>query len=101
MLIEHRTYTTRTEHTKAFVARYRDEGLPIQIPIFGAPLAFLQTEVGPIEDVILIWRFADFPDRQDKRARLAALPEWGAFLRAAAPMVRAHRSRLMTPAGEV
>jgi len=96
MLIEHRTYTTRTEATHAFVTAYRDEGLPLQLPIFGAPLAFLTTEVGPLEQVLLIWRFADFADRKAKRVAIAALPEWTAFLGRAAPMVRHHESRLMT-----
>ncbi len=96
MLIEHRIYTTRTEATRAFVNAYRDEGLPVQMPIFGAPLAFFTTEVGPLEQVLLIWTFTDFADRKAKRAALSAVPEWTAFLGRAAPMVHHHESRLMT-----
>lgn len=96
MLIEHRTYTTRTEATRIFVTAYRDEGLPLQIPLFGAPLAFLTTEVGPLEQVVLIWQFDDFTDRLAKRAALAKIPEWTAFLGRVAPMVRHHESRLMS-----
>ena len=97
MLIEHRIYVTRTELTKIFVQRYRDVGMPIQQAIFGVPLAFLTTEIGPIEQVILIWRFDDFEDRVRKRSTLEADPAWLAFLKEVAPMVTAHESRLMRP----
>ena len=97
MLIEHRVYTTLTESTKAFVQLYRDERLPIQEPVLGDLIGMFTTEVGALEQVFVIWRYADFADRQARRAKLAQIPEWGAFLQKAAPMVRHHENRLLNP----
>ena len=97
MLIEHRTYTTRTEHMRAFAERYVAEGLPIQRPVLGDLMGMFSTEVGPQEQVILIWRYLDFADRAARRARLHEIPEWKAFVRSTAHMVVAHENRLLNP----
>lgn len=97
MLIEHRIYTTHTEFTKPFIALYRDEGLPIQRPVIDDFLGMFATEVGVQEQVVVMWRYASFEDRRARRSRLAEIPEWGEFLRKAAPMVLTHENRLLTP----
>lgn len=98
MIVEMRMYTTHTGMTGEFVALYKDEGLPIQEAVQGKPMAVYTHEVGPLEQVILLWRFESLADRQARRAKLRELPEWKTFLAKAAPLVASHENRILNPA---
>lgn len=95
MLIEHRIYTTKTEFAHEFPRRYLAEGIPIQRPVLGDLVAFLVPEVGPQEELVVIWRYKDFNDRTARRKQLSEIPDWRAFVASTAPMVLRHENRLM------
>ncbi|MCZ7562725.1 MAG: NIPSNAP family protein [Burkholderiales bacterium] len=98
MIVELRLYNTVTGRTREFVDAYKAEGLPIQQPVQGNLLGFYVHEFGPMEQVMMLWGYADLADRERRRSELDAMPAWRDFLRKVAPMVRAHESRLLVPA---
>lgn len=97
MIVEMRIYTIYVGQAPAFVRLYETDGLPVQMPVCGAPLGMYQTEFGPMSQVILLWGYADHADRDARRAELMGKPEWMAFLKAAAPLVQGEESRLLLP----
>jgi hypothetical protein len=98
VIVEMRIYTTYVGKAGAFVALYREKGLPIQEPIQGKLLGLYQTEFGPMNQVILLWEYPDHAARDARRVELAKAPGWMDFLREAAPMVQSEESRLLLPA---
>ncbi len=97
MIVEMRIYTIYVGKAPEFVRLYEQDGLPLQIPICGAPVGMYQTEFGPMSQVILQWRYDSHSDRDTRRARLMAEPGWMAFLQAAGPLVQNEESRLLLP----
>lgn len=97
MIVEMRIYTCYVGKAGAYAKLYREKGLPIQEPIQGNLLGMYQTELGPMNEVILLWGYDSEEQRRDRRAQLADAPGWMDFLREAAPMVQSEVSRLLNP----
>lgn len=78
MIVEKRTYTFHPGKLQEFLTLYEKEGLPIHVrylPLIG----YFTSEIGTLNQVITMWGYADMADREEKRARLYADPEWIAF----------------------
>lgn len=97
MLIDMRLYNTVTGMTQRFIDLYVADGLPIQRRHCGDPVGFYAHEFGPQEQVVLLWRYASFADREAKRAALDQEAGWLNFLTEAAPLMRHHETRLLRP----
>ncbi|MCY3830014.1 MAG: NIPSNAP family protein [Rhodospirillaceae bacterium] len=97
-IIEMRIYTAHVGKAAAFVALYREKGLPIQEPIQGGLLGMYRTEFGPMNQIILLWEYPDHAARDARRAALLEAPGWTDFLREAAPLIQSEESRLLLPA---
>ena len=63
-IVEMRTYTAHVGQAAAFVALYREKGLPIQEPIQGGLLGMYRTEFGPMNQIVLLW---EYPDQRNAR----------------------------------
>jgi hypothetical protein len=102
MIVEMRLYTTRCGNTAEFVELYKTQGLPVQEPVQGRLLGLYVHEFGPMEQVVLMWAYADETDRSVRRAQLRALPAWQAVMPKLAALVESHETRLLHPrAGEI
>lgn len=97
MLTELRIYTAHTGMGAAFANLYREEGLPIQLPVGGKLAGFYRTEVGDPNQVILIWEYESYEDRLARRAELFKIPAWMDFLKKAAPMIQGEENKLLNP----
>ena len=98
MIVEMRTYTAHVGQAAAFVALYREKGLPIQEPIQGRLLGLYRTEFGPMNQIVLLWEYPYHAARDARRAELLQAPGWMDFLREAAPLIQSEESRLLVPA---
>ncbi|MCW5749322.1 MAG: NIPSNAP family protein [Alphaproteobacteria bacterium] len=99
MILDHRTYELHPGKLREFLALYEAEGLPVQSKHLGKPFAWLTTEVGNVNEIIHIWAYEDFADRQKRRAAMAADPAWGAYLAKASAYFKTMTNRIMVPAG--
>ena len=79
MIYEHRTYTVVHGEMTRYLERYEQYALPLQLQHLGRLLGFFVSEIGPLNQVLHIWVFADFADRERRRAALDADPAWAAF----------------------
>lgn len=94
-----REYTLRAGTVAEYLQLYEREGLPIQREILGHMVGYYTTEVGPaVNQVVHLWAYESFEDRQQRRARLAADPGWRSYLQKMRPMLVEQRNRLMSPA---
>ena len=98
MIVEMRTYVLHPGRQVEFLSLMSAEGIKIERPILGRLLGFYTSEIGMQNQVIHLWGYESFEDRQIRRARLAANPEWTAFLPKVLPMIRDMRNQLLNPA---
>lgn len=98
MLVEMRTYVLQPGQQAAFMALMEHEGLPIERPVLGRLLGYYTSEIGTLNQVIHLWGYDSFEERQRRRERLGADPRWAAFVPRVTPMIREMRNQLLNPA---
>jgi hypothetical protein len=99
MILDHRTYVLHPGKLRPFLALYEAEGLPVQSRHLGKPFAWFTTEVGNVNEIIHIWAYEDFADRQKRRAAMQADPAWGAYLSKVSDYFQSMTNRIVVPAG--
>lgn len=97
MIVEMRTYTTPSGKVPEFVKAYTELGASVQIPILGGLIGAFTTEIGPLNQIVHLWGYEDLGDRAKRRAELAAHKDWGAYLKAATPLLAAMENKVMLP----
>lgn len=80
MLYDHRTYICRPGTIKKHLALYAEHGYAAQLRILGTPILYAQIETGDVNSFVHIWPYVDAADRESRRSRLAADPDWQAYL---------------------
>lgn len=80
MIVEQRTYTLYPGKAADYLDLYEREGWPIQSDILGRPLGYYVIDIGPLNRVLHMWAYDSYEDRQARRARLLADPDWQAFV---------------------
>jgi len=98
VIVEMRSYVLRPGALPEFMRLMGSEGIDIERPVLGDMLGFYSTEIGTINKVIHLWRYASFEDRQQRRAQLAASPEWVAFVPKVLPLIQEMHNELLNPA---
>lgn len=63
-----------------YLQRFERVGLPIQLRHLGQYIGTFCSDIGPLNQVVHIWAYADIADREERRSAMAADPEWQAFL---------------------
>ncbi|MXN17951.1 NIPSNAP family protein [Pseudooceanicola sp. GBMRC 2024] len=79
MIFDHRVYTARPNMLPKFLALYEEVGLPMQLHYLGAPVGFYQTHIGDLSRAIHIWPYPSLAERELRRDRMEADPEWQAY----------------------
>lgn len=97
MFIEIRTYRLSNGSIPAYLAAV-SEGIAIQRRHLGTLVGYYSSEIGPINQVVHIWAFASLDDREARRARLNADPEWQAFLPRIRDLIEVAETKIMKPA---
>jgi len=98
MLLDVRTYRCRPGTIKAHLALYDKLGKVPQTRVLGAPLAFMTTETGNVNEYLHIWVYENAADREARRAVLWSDPEWLAYTVESAKLgaLESQENRLMT-----
>jgi hypothetical protein len=98
MLVEQRTYTTLPGKCPAYLALYEAEGLPIQLPILGRLVGYYKTEFGALNQIVHMWAYTDLGEREARRARLAADPDWQHYVGKMMPLLQSMETTILVPA---
>jgi hypothetical protein len=97
MIIDHRTYTVAHGRMEEYLERYRRIALPIQQRHLGRLIGFFVSDIGPLNQVVHIWAYGSIADREARRARMAADPEWQEFVKGNAGTFLRQRNKIMKP----
>jgi hypothetical protein len=97
MIIDYRAYTMHSGGVGPFMELFEKEGLEPQIRILGNFLGIYRTEVGPINQIIMMFAYQDLNDRQTRRDALFKDPAFLAYLAKVRPYLRDQEVRLLTP----
>lgn len=98
MFVEIRTYRLKNGGIPEYLKVVGEIGIEIQKKHLGNLLGYFSSEIGPINEIVHMWSFASLDDRQVRRARLAADPEWQAFLPKIRDLIVTAENKIMTPA---
>jgi hypothetical protein len=80
MILEHRTYTFKPGAVGRWLKKYESEGLPIQRRHLGRFLGVYVTEIGHLNQTVMMWSYDSLADREARRNAMYADPEWQAFI---------------------
>lgn len=98
MIVEMRTYVLHPGQQDAFLARMQEQGIAIERAILGRMIGFYTCEIGTLNQVVHMWAYDSHADRDRRRARLNADPQWLAFVPQVLPMIRDMENKILNPA---
>ncbi|HSW20910.1 MAG TPA: NIPSNAP family protein [Ramlibacter sp.] len=98
MIVEMRTYALHPGQQGGFMKLMEHEGIAIERRILRRMLGFYTSEIGALNQVVHLWGYESFEERQERRAALAADPQWAAFVPKVLPLIREMENKILTPA---
>lgn len=76
MIYELRTYTARAGGVPAILKANEEVGRPVRGDDYGVLEGYWYTDIGPLNQVMHLWRYEDMAQRDQMRAELGALEGW-------------------------
>lgn len=98
MIVEQRTYTIVAGGIPKYMKLYEDEGFAIQGPILGNLVGWYFTEFGPLNQIVHMWGYDNFAERERRRAELGQNEDWKKFLTKIRPLILAQENKILKPA---
>jgi hypothetical protein len=98
MIHELRTYHVRPGHLAEYVEKSGAIGRPIRGDRYGRLVGYWTTELGPLNQVVHLWEYADLAARAAARAGLAKDERWvKEYLPVSGPLLERQENMLLTP----
>lgn len=100
MVVDYRAYTFKPGTVPIFLDLFERIGLPVQNRVLGreAFIGIYRTEIGNVNEVIHLWRYADAQERATKRALLYQDAEFMDYVTKVREMITHQHVRLLLPA---
>lgn len=98
MIVEQRTYTIVAGGIPKYMEHYENEGFAIQGPILGNLVGWYFTEFGPLNQIIHMWGYDNYAERERRRAELGQNDDWKVFLTKIRPLILAQENKILSPA---
>ena len=98
MVIDYRAYTFTPGTVQAFLEMFENEGLEPQQRICGNFLGIYRTEIGNVNEVIMMFGYENAGERERRRALLYQDPAFQAYLKKARELITAQDVRLLVAA---
>ena len=80
MIFDLRIYTLHNSKMGAWLKLYEDHGHAIQVKHCGEPVFYATTEVGTLNQVVHVWKYASQAERERRRDALMADPDFQLYL---------------------
>ena len=97
MIVEQRDYHVYTGKLPELVRLYEHEGNALQQEHLGTFIGAFTTDVGELSTYTHLWRYENYAEREERRARLQADERWKTFLAKIQPLIHTQRNRIMVP----
>ena len=101
MIHELRRYTIKPGKTAEYVEQAATVGRAVRGDRYGKLLGYWSTELGPLNQVVHLWEYADLAARATARAGLAKDERWvKEYLPLSQPLLEAPSSTARRPTGQ-
>ena len=98
MIHELRRYQIKPGKLAEYVDKSRTIGRPVRGDRYGKLLGYWSTELGPLNQVVHLWEFADLAARTAARAGLAKDERWvKEYLPVSTPLLEAQENMMLSP----
>jgi len=97
MIVEERMYTMHPGKLPEFMEIYEKEALPLLRKYLEKQIGFYITEVGVQNQIVHMWAFDSFEDRERRRNAMAADPAWNEYRKKNQPRIMFQETRLLRP----
>ena len=97
MIVEMRTYKIRPRRAQNFIKIYDEEIREIHTKILGNQIGFFYTEIGDINEVVHLYGYESYEDRQARRITLSKQPEFISYLNKVKNIIIEMKNKLMIP----
>jgi hypothetical protein len=98
VIYEMRTYRMKVGTVPAYLRLVEDEGIAIQRSHLGQLVGYFFSDIGPLNEIVHVWAYADLNDREARRAKLAADPRWQEFLPKIQSLIAVMDNKILKPA---
>ncbi len=100
MVYDLRIYTFMPGTQSAWLEMYDTQAHPIQAKYLGKPVAFMVTEVGPLNQALVLWAYESLAEYETKRNAMKADPAWQAYVKSSgeAGYTQSQESRILRSA---
>ena len=97
MIVDVRTYTLVPRKLKKYVEIFEKHGLPVMKRHGLDLLGYYVSYIGPLNQVVHLWRYDNLADMEAKRTARDADPAWGEFQSLTEGMILAQDDKVMRP----
>ena len=97
MIVDVRTYTLIPRKMPKYLELFEKHALPVMLRHGLELVGYYTSSIGPLNQVVHIWRYDSLADLEQKRAARDADPAWGEFLSLMEGMVLMQDNRIMRP----
>ena len=98
MIVDVRTYTLVPRKMAAYLELFEKHGLPVMQRHGLELMGYYMSQIGPLNQVVHLWRYDSLADLERKRAARDADPAWGEYLSRTEGMVLMQDDKVMRPA---
>ena len=98
MIVDVRTYTLIPRKLPKYLELFEQHALPVMRRHGLELIGYYTSQIGPLNQVVHVWRYESLADLERKRASRDADPAWGEFLSLTEGMVSMQDNKIMRPA---
>jgi hypothetical protein len=98
MIVDERTYTVKPGAVAEYFKLYEQQALALQTKILGHLVGYFSTEIGTLNQIVHIWAYENFAEREKRRSELRASEKWQSYAATARPLVVQQENRILVPA---
>jgi hypothetical protein len=98
MIIEMRTYILKPGTLKTFLDIYNNDIRETHVSILGNQIGFFYTEFGELNKVVHLYGYANYEDREQRRANLVKNQDFLNYLEKVKDIIINMKNEIMLPA---
>lgn len=98
MIVEQRTYTLIAGGVPQYMKFYEEEGFAIQGPVLGNLVGWYFSEFGALNQIVHMWGYDNYAERERRRAELGRSADWRKFLTKIRPLILKQENKILSPA---
>jgi hypothetical protein len=97
MIVEQRTYTVKSGAVPAYLDLYVREAMEVQKKHLPQMVGYFSTDIGPLNQIIHMWGYADLNERARCRAALYEDPAWQVVVKKLLEMIEVMETKILVP----